>query len=49
MENYLEFKDETPETLIHQYIEEMTVKYGDYKKISIKRNNKSSIKINSKN
>ncbi|MBA7670039.1 hypothetical protein ES703_78181 [subsurface metagenome] len=35
IENYLEFKDEAPETLIHQYINDMTVKYGDYRKISI--------------
>jgi hypothetical protein len=33
--DYLEFKDETPETLIHQYINDMTEKYGDYKKISL--------------
>jgi len=35
IENYLEFKDEEPETLIHQYINDMTEKYGDYKKVSI--------------
>ena len=36
IENYLEFKDELPETLIHQQINDMTEKYGDYRKISIK-------------
>ncbi len=35
IENYLEFKDELPETLIHQKINDMTEKYGDYKKITI--------------
>lgn len=35
IENYLEFKDELPETLIHQYIDDMTEKYRDYKKVSI--------------
>jgi len=35
IENYLEFKDEPPETLIHQYINDMTEKYGDYKKVSV--------------
>jgi len=35
IENYLEFKDELPETLIHQQINAMTEKYGDYKKVSI--------------
>lgn len=35
IENYLEFKDETPEVLIHQYINDMTEKYRDYKKVSI--------------
>ena len=35
IENYLEFKDELPETLIHQYIDDMTDKYRDYKKVSI--------------
>ena len=36
-ENYLEFKDESPETLIHQFIDDMTEKYGEYKKISIRK------------
>jgi len=35
IENYLDFKDEEPETLIHQYIDGMTEKYRDYRKISI--------------
>lgn len=35
IENYLEFKDETPEVLIHQYINDMTEKYRDYRKVSI--------------
>jgi len=35
IENYLEFKDEIPEVLIHQYIEDMTRTYKDFKKISI--------------
>ena len=39
IENYLEFKDESPETLIHQYINDMTEKYGDYRKLSIFKNN----------
>ena len=37
IENYLEFKDETPETLIYQHINDMTEKYGDYRKVSIYR------------
>ncbi len=37
IENYLEFKDETPEILTHKYIEDMTRKYGDYRKISVYR------------
>ncbi len=37
IENYLEFKDELPETLIHQCIGDMTEKYRDYKKISIRK------------
>ncbi len=37
IENYLEFKDETPETLIHQCINDMTEKYGDYKKLLINK------------
>ena len=28
MENHFELKDEKPETLIHQCIEDMTKKYG---------------------
>jgi len=35
IENYLEFKNEIPETLIHQYINEMTEKYKKYRKINI--------------
>ena len=35
IENYLEFKDEEPETLIHQQINDMTEIYGDYRKVSI--------------
>jgi len=31
----LEFKDEEPEVMVNKYIEDMTRKYGDYKKISI--------------
>ena len=38
IEDYLEFEDELPETLIHKYINDMTDNYGDYKKISIYRN-----------
>ncbi len=37
IENYLEFKDEEPENFIHQFIEDMTKKYRDYKKVSIHR------------
>jgi plasmid rolling circle replication initiator protein Rep len=37
IENYLEFKDESPETLIYQYIEEMTGNYGEYKKLSLRK------------
>jgi len=33
--NYLEFKDEEPEVIANKYIEDMTEKYKDYKKISI--------------
>ncbi len=36
IENYLEFKEELPETLIHQQINDMTEKYRDYKKVSIR-------------
>jgi len=39
IENHLEFKDELPETFIHQFIDDMTEKYGDYKKISIFKKN----------
>lgn len=35
MENYLEFKDEEPEIITHKYIEDITEKYGGYKKILI--------------
>ena len=35
IENYLEFKDEEPEVMANKYIEDMTKKYKDYKKISI--------------
>lgn len=38
IEDYLEFKDETPETLIHQYINDMNEKYRDYRKVSIRKN-----------
>lgn len=38
IENYLEFKDELPEVLIHKYISDMTDKYGDYRKISVYKN-----------
>jgi len=34
IENYLEFKDEEPQVMAHKYIEDMTEKYRDYKKIS---------------
>lgn len=37
IENYLEFKDETPEALIHQHIDDMTKKYGDYKKVLVNK------------
>ena len=33
--NYLEFKDEEPEIVANKYIEDMTEKYRDYKKVSI--------------
>jgi len=35
IKNYLEFKDEEPEVVANKYIEDMTEKYRDYKKISI--------------
>jgi len=35
IENYLEFKDEEPENFTHQFIDDMTEKYRDYKKVSI--------------
>ncbi|MBE3090339.1 MAG: hypothetical protein IMZ45_04795 [Actinobacteria bacterium] len=35
IKNYLEFKDEEPEVVANKYIEDMTEKYGNYKKISI--------------
>ena len=35
IENYLEFKDEEPEVVGNKYIEDMTEKYRDYKKISL--------------
>jgi len=37
IENYLEFKDEVPEVMAHKYIEDMTEKYRDYKKISVNK------------
>jgi len=37
IENYLEFKDEEPEVMAHKYIRDMTEKYGDYKKVSIRK------------
>jgi len=37
IENYLEFKDEEPENFIHQFIEDMTEKYRDYRKVSINK------------
>jgi len=39
IENYLEFKDEEPEVVPHKYIEDMTEKYRDYKKVSIYKKN----------
>jgi len=38
IENYLEFKDEEPEITTNKYIEDMTEKYRDYRKISIYKN-----------
>jgi len=35
IKNYLEFKDEEPEVVANKYIEDMTKKYRDYKKVSI--------------
>lgn len=35
IKNYLEFKDEEPEVMAHKYIEDMTEKYRDYKKLSV--------------
>jgi len=35
IKNYLEFKDEEPEVIANKYIEDMTEKYRNYKKISI--------------
>ncbi len=35
IKNYLGFKDEEPEVVSNKYIEDMTEKYRDYKKISI--------------
>ena len=37
IKNYLEFKDEVPEVMAHKYIEDMTEKYRDYKKISVNK------------
>jgi len=34
IKKYLEFKDEEPEVVANRYIEDMTEKYGGYKKIS---------------
>ena len=31
IENYLEFKDEEPGVVANKYIEDMAIKYGDYK------------------
>jgi len=39
IKNYLEFKDEEPQVMAHKYIEDMTKKYGDYKKVSIFKKN----------
>ena len=36
--NYLEFKDEEPEIVANKYIEDMTEKYRDWKKVSISKN-----------
>lgn len=38
IKNYLEFKDEEPEVVDNRYIEDITEKYGDYRKVSIKLN-----------
>jgi len=35
IKNYLENKNEEPEVVANKYIEDMTEKYGDYKKFSI--------------
>lgn len=35
IENYLEFKDEKPKVVANRYIEDMTRKYGDYRKVSV--------------
>lgn len=35
IKSYLEYKDEEPKVVANKYIEDMTKKYGDYKKISI--------------
>jgi len=40
IENYLEFKDEEPENFIHQFIEDMTEKYRDYRKVLIYKRKK---------
>ncbi|GAJ07083.1 unnamed protein product [marine sediment metagenome] len=37
IKNYLEFKDEEPEVVANKYIEDMTKKYRDYRKLSISR------------
>ena len=37
MEFHLEFKDEEPEVMAHKYINDMTEKYRDYRKVSIYR------------
>jgi len=38
IENYLEFKDEEPEEIVIGNIEDMTRKYGEYRKVSIYKN-----------
>jgi hypothetical protein len=38
IKNYLEFKDEEPEVVANKYIENMTEKYRNYKKILIPKN-----------
>jgi len=41
--NYLEFKDEEPEVVANKYIEDMTEKYVDFRKVSIYNKNKSKV------